>query len=371
MTEIQDFAEPIPVTIISGFLGAGKTSLLNHILNADHGLRVAVLVNDFGEINIDAELISGVSGESTINLSNGCICCSIRDDLLEAAVQLIQRPDPPEYIVVETSGVSDPMAVSLTFMARELRPGARVDSMLTVVDSEQIDHIDRKHWELALDQIAMADIVVLNKVDLVNDEKREKLADFVKNLVPRARILETTHGKVPLDLVLGVGTYDPHRFSGKSGLDVHVHADGEAHDHDHAHEHEDQHHHEHSHEHDHTLVFNTWSYMTDKPLSHQAVRDAVKTLPATIYRAKGFVYLDETPDRKGIVHVVGQRARLIIGAPWGDEKPGTQLVFIGEYGGIDATELQSRFEACQPTEKTRQDTTLDAAFELLRDLVVE
>ncbi len=369
MTEIQDLTEPIPVTIISGFLGAGKTSLLNHILNADHGLRVAVLVNDFGEVNIDAELISGVSGESTINLSNGCICCSIRDDLLEAMVQLVQRPDPPEYIVVETSGVSDPLAVSLTFMARELRSGARVDSMLTVVDSDQIDHVDGKHRVLALDQIAMADIVVLNKVDLVNDEKREKLAAFVKKLVPRARILETTHGKVPLDLVLGVGTYDLRRFSGKSGLDVHVHADGEAHDHDHAHGREDDHHHEHSHAHDHTLVFNTWSYTTDKPLSHQAVRQAVKTLPATIYRAKGFVYLDETPDRKGIVHVVGQRARLIIGEPWADEKPGTQLVFIGEYGGMDDCELQSRFDACQATEKTRQDAVLEDAFELLRDLV--
>ena len=373
MTEIQDFTEPIPVTIISGFLGAGKTSLLNHILNADHGLRVAVLVNDFGEVNIDAELISGVSGESTINLSNGCICCSIRDDLLEATVQLIQRPDPPEYIVVETSGVSDPMAVSLTFMSPELRSGARVDSMLTVVDSEQIDQVDRKHRELALDQIAMADIVVLNKVDLVNDEKREKLANFAKELVPRARILETTHGKVPLDLVLGVGTYDLRRFSEKSGLDVHVHADGEAHDHDHAHGSEDEHHHEHSHEHDHTLVFNTWSYTTDKPLSHQAVRQAVKTLPATIYRAKGFVYLDETPDRKGIVHVVGQRARLIIGGPWGDEKPGTQLVFIGEYGGIDDCELQSRFDACETENDPHQVTASDAAadFELIRELAVD
>jgi G3E family GTPase len=373
MTETQDFTEPIPVTIISGFLGAGKTSLLNHILNADHGVRVAVLVNDFGEVNIDAELISGVSGESTINLSNGCICCSIRDDLLEATVQLVQRPDPPEYIVVETSGVSDPTAVSLTFMAPELRSRARVDSMLTVVDSEQIDQVDRKHRELALDQIAMADIVVLNKVDLVNDEKREKLADFVKDLVPRARILEATHGKVPLDLVLSVGTYDLRRFSGKSGLDVHVHADGEAHDHDHAHGSEDEHHHEHSHEHDHTLVFNTWSYTTDKPLSHQAVRHAVRTLPATIYRAKGFVYLYEIPSRKGIVHVVGQRARLIIGEPWGDEKPGTQLVFIGEYGGIDATELQSRFEACETENDTPQVTASDAAaadFELIRELFV-
>ena len=363
MAEIQDFKEPIPVTIISGFLGAGKTSLLNHILNADHGLRVAVLVNDFGEVNIDAGLISGVSGESTINLSNGCICCSIRGDLLEAVVELIQRPDPPEYIVLETSGVSDPLAVSLTFLARELRSSVRVDSMLTVVDSEQIYQVDRKHRELALDQIAMADIVVLNKVDLVNDEKREELADFVKNLVPRARILETAHGKVPLELVLGVGRYDLHRFSGKSGLDVHVHPGGEAHGG------ED----EHRHEHDHTLVFDTWSYTTDKPLSHRAVRRAVKTLPPAIYRAKGVVFLDETPDRKGIVQVVGQRARLIIGAPWDDEKPGTQLVFIGEHGGIDATELQSRFDACETGNDTHQAIAPDAAadFELLRELFLE
>ena len=363
MTDIQDLTEPIPVTIISGFLGAGKTSLLNHILNADHGLRVAVLVNDFGEINIDTELISGVSGESTINLSNGCICCSIRNDLLEAAVQLIQRPVPPEYIVLETSGVSDPLAVSLTFLARELRSSVRVDSMLTVVDSEQIYQVDKKHRELALDQIAMADIVVLNKVDLVNDEKRAELADFVKNLVPRARILETAHGKVPLDLVLGVGTYDLRRFSGKSGLDVHVHPDGEVYGS------EDEHHHEH----DHTLVFNTWSYTTDKPLSHRAVRHAVKTLPPAIYRAKGVVFLDETPDRKGIVQLVGQRSRLIIGEPWGGEKPGTQLVFIGKPGGIDDCELQSRFDACETENDTRRAIAPDAAadFELLRELFRE
>ena len=341
MAESRDSKEPIPVTIISGFLGAGKTSLLNHILNADHGLRVAVLVNDFGEINIDAELVSGVSGESTINLTNGCICCSIRDDLLEATVQLIQDPNPPEYIVVETSGVSDPVAVSLTFMAIELQSRTRVDSVLTVVDAEQIYQVNEKHRRLAVDQIAMADIVVLNKLDLVNDEKREELADFVIDLVPRARILEATYGKVPLDLVLGAGTYDLHRFSGKSGLDVHVHADGEAHEHDHAH---GNHHEPHT---DHTLVFNTWCYTTDKPLSRGAVLDAVKTLPATIYRAKGFVYLSDLPSRKGIVHVAGQRARLISGEPWGDEKPGTQLVFIGEEGGIDDCELQSRFDACQ------------------------
>ena len=138
---------------------------------------------------------------------------------------------------------------------------------------------------LAVDQIAMADILVLNKLDLVNDEKREELADFVRDLVPGARILQATYGKIPLDLVLGVGKYDLQRFSGKPGLDVHVHPDGEAHEHDHLH---GNHHEPHT---DHTLVFNTWHYTTDQPLSRGAVRDAVKNLPATIYRAKGFVYL--------------------------------------------------------------------------------
>ncbi|MYI21986.1 MAG: GTP-binding protein [Gammaproteobacteria bacterium] len=365
MAENQNLKEPIPVTIISGFLGAGKTSLLNHILNADHGLRVAVLVNDFGEINIDAELVSGVSGKSTINLTNGCICCSIRDDLLEATVQLIQGPNPPEYIVVETSGVSDPAAVSLTFLSPELQSRTRVDSVLTVVDAEQIHQANEKHHRLAVDQIAMADIVVLNKLDLINDEEREDLADFVRDTVPRARILEATFGEVPLDLVLGIGTYDLHRFAGKPGLDVHIHADGEAHEHDHSH---GNHHEPHT---DHTLVFNTWCYTTNKPLSRGAVLDAVKTLPATIYRAKGIVYLSDIPSRKGIVHVAGKRARLLTGEPWGDESPGTQLVFIGEEGGIDDCELQSRFDACQTEKDPHQDTASDADLDLLRQLAAK
>ena len=347
--------EPIPVTIISGFLGAGKTSLLNHLLNADHGLRVAVLVNDFGKINIDAALVAGVSGESTIDLSNGCICCSIRDDLLEAVIQLIQRSNSPEYIVVETSGVSDPAAVSLTFMASELRSRTRVDSVLTVVDAEQIDHVHGKQRELALDQIAAADMVVLNKIDLINDIKRGELAGFVRNLVPAARIFESTYGKVPLDVVIGVGTYDFHRFAGRPYLDFHIHAGREGHQHDA----DEVTHHEHHAEH--TLVFSTWCYTTDQPLVRGAVRDAMIALPATIYRAKGFVYLSDVPTRKGIIHVAGKRTRLIIGEPWGDEKPATQLVFIGEEGEIDDCELQSRLDACRVENDTHHYTGFGTA----------
>src|SRR5579859_6478822 len=116
-TAAQDMRNrsPVPVTIVSGFLGAGKTTLLNRILSGEHGLRVAVLVNDFGAINIDAQLVVGVEDDGLINLANGCICCTIRDDLLKATARLIQRPQPPEYIIVEASGVSDPAAIVQTF----------------------------------------------------------------------------------------------------------------------------------------------------------------------------------------------------------------------------------------------------------------
>ena len=329
--------DPIPVTIISGFLGAGKTTLLNYLLNAKHGLRVAVLVNDFGAINIDAALVTGVSGESTIDLSNGCICCSIRDDLFEAVLQLIQRPDPPEYIVVETSGVSDPVAVSLTFIAPQLQSQTRVDSVITVVDSEHIGQIEGKGRELALDQIATADMVVLNKIDLVDKIERKALANFIRKRAPSARILDAIHGAVPLDMVLGVGAYDLCRFANKPELDIHVHSGDGAHAHDSS---EVEHH-------EHTLVYNTWSYTTDQPLSRRALLDAVKSLPPTIYRAKGIVLLDDTPHQKGIVHFAGQRTRLIKGETWNDERPQTQLVFIGEEHGINSDDLQARFDACQ------------------------
>ena len=148
MFEVSDPNTPIPITILSGFLGAGKTSLLNHILHGNHGLRVGVLVNDFGEINIDAELVAGVSGNS-VSLSNGCVCCSIRDDLVESTLQLVQGPDRPEYLILETSGVADPVSVSLTFVESELKSLIDVDSILTVVDAENIRNLDNEYEELA------------------------------------------------------------------------------------------------------------------------------------------------------------------------------------------------------------------------------
>ena len=319
---------PVPVTLLTGFLGSGKTTLLNRILNGQHDLRVGVLVNDFGAINIDAELVDGVQ-ENTISLTNGCVCCEIRDDLVKSLEQLLTRVDAIDYVILEASGVADPEGIVMTFLNQRYEGLLRLDSITCIIDAEAVfadgdnDALNR----LKLRQIGFADLVVLNKVDLVSAEHVEVIKEWIDLHMNRVRIIDATRCDVPLEILLAVGRFDPtHAVSQPAGDDIH--------DHEHHHAHEAA-----------SRMFATWSYESDRPFSLEALREMVrKELPASIYRCKGILFADETPETRLALQAVGRRTEIMELGDWGARTPRTQLVAIGS--SIDAQRLSSKFDAC-------------------------
>ena len=322
-------APAIPLTILTGFLGAGKTTLLNRILTGDHGLKVAVLVNDFGSINIDAELIVGIEN-NVISLANGCICCTMRDDLIEAVMETINRPERPEYILLEASGVAEPSGIALTFNNPSFRDRIRLDSIVCVVDAEQV-FAAPEAMELKIFQMACADMVVLNKVDLVDGHQIGKIKAWLDSRFHRYRLIEAMQANVPLAILLSVGRFDPARVDAHSLAEIGCRDPNCRHEHQH---------------HDHSEAFSAWGYETDQPLSLEALREAVSRLPENIYRAKGVIYAADAPERRAILQVVGGRIDISLQDEWNDRSRRTRIVVIGAPGAIDEEALRAALAQC-------------------------
>jgi G3E family GTPase len=341
----------MPVTIITGFLGSGKTTLLNHILNNQQGVKTAVLVNEFGEIGIDNELIVS-TGENMVELNNGCICCTINNDLVDAVYKVLERQENLDYLVVETTGLADPLPVALTFLGTELRDLTRLDSIITVVDAANYS-LDLFNSQAAYSQIAYGDVIVLNKTDLVDEATLNELETKINEIKEGARILRTTRSQVPLPLILSVGLFESDKYF-DTVVDDHEHHDHEHDDHDHStcgHEHHDHDHHEH-HDHDHhdhhhsdhleNDGFTSISFQIDKPFSIKKFQYFLDNqLPANIFRAKGIMWFDESPKRH-IFHLCGKRFTLDDDEWQG--QPKNQLVLIGQ--NLDSETLTTQIQNC-------------------------
>lgn len=296
----------VPITLVTGFLGAGKTTLLSHVLSDPQGLGIAVLVNDFGAVNIDAELLQD-AGEEIISLENGCICCGLGQGLLATVTKVLRRPDPPDRLLIEASGVSDPFEIVETLSDPELRDYAPLDGVVAVVDAEAMAHPGPEVVSLARRQVACAGLVLLNKIDLAGTDASARA--WVRSVSAHVPIVETRQAAVALPTLLGIGASGDRR---RDGCDV--------------------------------PAFESTVFTSASPLSLQRLHDLLGTLPRGILRAKGVVNLVEKPSHRCLVQVSGGRATLTVGRSWDGDIAQTRLVFIGLTGSVDADAIRSQLE---------------------------
>jgi G3E family GTPase len=351
-------SDKVPVTVLTGYLGAGKTTLLNRILSEPHGQKYAVIVNEFGEIGIDNDLVVGAD-EEVFEMNNGCICCTVRGDLVRIIDGLMRRKGKFDAIIVETTGLADPAPVAQTFFVDEtVGRKTKLDAVVTVADAKWL--LDRlKDAPEAKNQIAFADVILINKADLVKPEEIAEVEARIRGINPYAKVHRTERCQIPLAEVLGRNAFDLDRILDIEPDFLDVGDGGHDHDHDHGHGHD---HHDHGHEHHahdhghkggglkhyHDEEMQSMSLATDKPLDADKffpwVQDLVQKEGPSILRCKGILSFKDDPDRfvfQG-VHMIldGDHQR-----PWKDgEKRDSRIVFIGRH--LPQEKIREGFESC-------------------------
>lgn len=352
-----------PVTVLTGYLGAGKTTLLNRILSEPHGKKYAVIVNEFGEVGIDNDLIVGAD-EEVFEMNNGCLCCTVRGDLIRVLGGLMRRAGGFDGILIETTGLADPGPVAQTFFADpDIAARAKLDSIVTVVDAKHLP-LRLKDSKEAREQLAFADVILLNKTDLVSGDELQQVERAIRAINRFAKLVKTERCQVALDQVLGLGSFDlDHILAHEPDFlkaDDHHHDHGHHHQHDHDHHDHDcaencdhpDHHHDHAHgqhDHQHDDTIGSLSLTLDQPIHLTKFENWMADLRAN----KG----QDLLRYKGILDVHGQNKRLAIQgvhmmmegsalAPWPEGAARqSKLVFIGR--DLDRKALREGFDACR------------------------
>ncbi|XP_010244897.1 PREDICTED: COBW domain-containing protein 1-like isoform X1 [Nelumbo nucifera] len=359
----------IPATIITGFLGSGKTTLLNHILTANHGKRIAVIENEFGEVDIDGSLVAAktTGAEDIIMLNNGCLCCTVRGDLVRMISELVAKKKGKfDHIVIETTGLANPSPIIQTFYAEdEVFNDVKLDGVVTLVDAKHAGfHLDEVKPKgvvnEAVEQIAYADRIIVNKIDLVSEREVASLIQQIKTINSMAHLKRTEFGKVDLDYVLGIGGFDLERI--ESAVNVDGSKEDHDHDHDHEHDHDHDHHHhhgEHEHKHDHHADDHAHHHSHDPGVSSVSIvcEGNLDLEKANIWL--GTLLLERSDDiyrMKGLLSVQGMNERFVFqgvhdifqGSPdrlWAPDEPRiNKIVFIGK--NLDGEALEKGFKAC-------------------------
>lgn len=303
---------PVPVVLVAGFLGAGKTTVVNHLLAHAGGRRIAAVVNDFGAINIDAELIAGAA-DGVVSLSNGCICCSLQGDLLRTLAGLLRRDPRPEFIVIETSGVADPSDIVRNLMDPVIWREAPLETVLCVVDATMpITMLDDA---LLRSQIRAADVVALSKVDLAAAAQHTQVRDAIRAIRPAAVLVEAPHGEIPAVLLFPDADRAP---APREPGPRRPRADR----------------------------FEALSWTSERPVSLTRLQAAINQLAPKLARAKGLFETVEQPGKPMVFQFAGGRATLAPGETLAAGVPRTRIVFIAEIGVLSRADLDSVMKGC-------------------------